>query len=160
MLKTKNNKKTLSKMKKILTLALVLTTFAITAFADNTGAINQKALSAFNKSFTHAEEVSWELKSDLYKVTFKSGGKQMFAYYNHDGDQVAISRNLHIEQIPLTLAMELRASFADSWLTDLFEVSAKGETTYYATIESATHITIYKAAGTSGWAIFSKEKKK
>ncbi len=38
-------------MKKIIVLALVLTTIAGTAFSNPTDAINQKALAAFSKTF-------------------------------------------------------------------------------------------------------------
>ena len=147
-------------MKKFFTLALALTTLAVSAFANNTNSVNQKVLNTFNKSFNNAELVSWEVKSDLYKVTFRTGGKTMFAYYKHDGEQVAVSRNLHMDQLPLTLALELKEKFNDSWVTDLFEVATTDETAYYATVENSTHITIYKAVGTSGWAVFKKEKKK
>jgi hypothetical protein len=146
-------------MKKFFTLALALTTLAVSAFANNTNSVNQKVLNTFNKSFNNAELVSWEVKSDLYKVTFRTGGKTMFAYYNNDGEQVAVSRNLHMDQLPLMLALELKEKFNDSWVTDLFEVAATNETAYYATVENSTHITIYKAVGTS-WAVFKKEKKK
>lgn len=146
-------------MKRIITLALVLTTFAATAFADNVTAINQKVISTFNKTFQLAEDVSWEIKSNLYKATFTNNGKKMFAYYNAAGELVAVSRNLGRDQIPLSLSMELGQKLNDAWLTNLFEVSANGETAYYATIESATHITIYKTAGTAGWMVFKKDRK-
>ena len=84
----------------------------------------------------------------------------MFAYYNTDGDQIAVSRNIHIDQLPLSLSMELKEKFNESWLTDLFEVSANGETAYYATVENATTITIYKTEGITGWTTFKKDRRK
>lgn len=147
-------------MKKLITLALVLTTLTISAFADNTKLVNQKVINSFTRSFGNVEDIRWEIKNDLYKVTFKSGGKEMYAYYNGQGDMIAITRNIHLDQLPLTLSAELKSKFNESWMTDLFEVSANGETAYYATVESATHITIYKAEGTLGWTIFKKEKRK
>lgn len=147
-------------MKKIIMLAIVLTTITITSFANGTADINRKAISTFNKSFSYAEDVRWEVRSNVYKVTFKSNGKEMYAYYNADGDQIALTRNIHIEQLPLTLASELKSRYEDNWLTELFEISANGETDYYATLESAAHITILKAEGTTGWATFKKEKRK
>lgn len=147
-------------MKKIIVMAFMLSTFAVSAFAtDNTG-VNEKALSAFSKSFKYAENVKWEIQSNLYKATFNSGGKVMFAYYNAEGEQLALSRNISLEQLPLALATELTSKFDNSWLTELFEVSVNGETSYYATIENATHTITLKADGTGGWSTLSKEKKK
>ena len=147
-------------MKKFIMLAVVLTTITISSFANGNSDINRKAISTFNKSFSYAEDVRWEVRNNLYKATFKSNGKEMYAYYNADGDQIAVTRNIHIEQLPLTLSSELKSNFEDSWLTELFEISANGETAYFATLESATHITILKAEGTTGWSTFKKEKRK
>ena len=147
-------------MKKIIMLAVVLTTITVSAFANNISGLNQKVLTSFKKSFQTAEVVRWELKNNLYKVTFKNFDKEMFPYYNSDGEQVAVSRNIHIDQLPLALSADLKKRFSNSWLTELFEVSANGESAYYATIECSTHVTILKADAASGWATFQKEKRK
>ena len=147
-------------MKKIIMLAVVLTTITVTSFANNNSRINDRVLSSFSKSFHSVEDVRWELKDNLYKVSFKSAGKTMFAYYNANGEQIAVTRNIHIEQLPLSLSSDLKSKFDSNWLTELFELSSDGETAYYATIENATHITILKSEGTSGWTTFKKEKRK
>lgn len=146
-------------MKKIMMLALVLTTIATTAFSNNSDAINQKVLNAFTKSFTLAENVKWEVRKDLYKATFQVNGQVMFAYFSEDGEQLAVTRNIKVDQLPITLANDLQQGYHQYWLTDLFEVSAKGQTSYYATIHSATHVTILKAEGATSWMVFKKDKK-
>ena len=147
-------------MKRIIMLAVMLTTITISSFASNISGVNQKVQNSFNRSFKNSEVVRWELKNNLYKITFKNFDKEMFAYYNADGDQVAVSRNIHIDQLPLALGAELKSRFSQGWLTELFEISSNGETAYYATLECATHITVLKADGMSGWATFKKEKRK
>ena len=147
-------------MKKIIMLAVALTTITISSFASDIIGVNQRVLTSFKKSFHNAEVVRWELKNNLYKITFKNFDKELFAYYSADGDQVAVSRNIHIDQLPLALGAELRNKFSQGWLTELFEVSSNGQTSYYATIECSTHTTVFKAEGSSGWAIFKKDKRK
>jgi hypothetical protein len=147
-------------MKKIIMLAIVLTTITVSAFANNITGVNQKVLNSFKKSFQTAEVVRWEMKDNLYKVTFKNFDKELFAYYNADGEQVAVTRNIHISQLPLSLASELQNKFSQGWLTELFELSSNGETAYYATIECSKYVIIYKADAASGWATFKKEKRK
>src|SRR6476620_5808709 len=115
-------------MKKIIMLAVVLTTITISSFASNITGANQKVLSSFKRSFNNAEVVRLELKNNLYKITFKNFDKEMFAYYNADGDQVAVTRNIHIDQLPLALGAELKSKFSQGWLTELFEMSSNGET--------------------------------
>lgn len=147
-------------MKKIIMMAIALSTLAVSSFANDLSDIKAKAVNTFNKSFRHAEDVRWEVRDNLVRVTFKNGGKEMHAYYNAEGEQVAVTRNIHIQQLPLTLANDLTIQFENSWLTELFEVSSEGTTAYYATIETATHITILKAEGISGWSTFKKDRKK
>ena len=157
---TNKKLKKIVKMKRIIMSALLLTTITISSFANNVTGVSQKAISSFKKSFQTAEVVRWEIKDNLYKVTFKNFDKEMFAYYNVNGEQIAVTRNIHIDQLPLTLAAELKGKYGQGWLTELFEISSNGETAYFATIESSTHTTIYKADGTSGWSTFKKDKRK
>jgi hypothetical protein len=83
----------------------------------------------------------------------------MFAYFNVDGEQIAVTRNIKLNQLPLSLSSALQEGFKQYWLTDLFEVSANGQTSYYATVQSATHVTILKAEGATNWMVFKKDKK-
>jgi hypothetical protein len=146
-------------MKRFIMLALVLTFITGTAFSKNTNEINQKVLTSFSKKFTKAEDVQWEIRKDLFRAKFKFHGQVIFAYFNSYGEQVALSRNITIYQLPVNLATDLQATFHESWLTELFEVSANGETSYYATVESATHTTMLKADNGGNWYIHKKDKK-
>jgi hypothetical protein len=147
-------------MKKIIMLAIVLTTIVGTAFSTPTDAVNKKVLTSFTQAFRNAENVQWEIRKDLFKATFMLNGEKMFAYYNAIGEQVALSRNLSTSQLPITLSAELKSGYNEYWLTDLFEVVTNGDTSYYATVQSATHITVLKADSSSGWVTFRKEKRK
>lgn len=146
-------------MKRFIMLALVLTFITGSAFSNNTDAVNQKVLTSFIKQFSKAEEVQWEIRKDLFRAKFKLNGQVIFAYFNNDGERIAISRNITVYQLPLNLASELQNGYDDYWLTELFEVSSNGETAYYATVESATHVTIMKADRANGWSTFKRDKK-
>jgi hypothetical protein len=147
-------------MKRLFMLALLLTIITGSAFANNTDdVVKSKVLYSFTKTFSGAEDVQWETRSDLYRAKFKLHGQVMFAYYNNLGEQVALSRNISIAQLPLNLATELQSEFNHTWLTNLFEVALKGSTAYYATIESATHRIVVKAEGTNGWMLVKRDKK-
>lgn len=146
-------------MKRFIMLALVLTVLANSAFSNSTDAINNKVLASFTRTFAHAEDVEWEPVKNLYRAKFKLHGQVIFAYYNSEGENVAISRNIRIAQLPLNLSTALQDGFKVQWLTGLFEVSTNGTTQYYAVVENATHKTILKAEGSSGWMVFKKDKK-
>jgi hypothetical protein len=146
-------------MKKILMLALVLTTIAATAFSRNPNEVNDRILKTFKGDFSNAQNVTWEAKKDFYKATFTLSGQIMFAYYNEYGEQLAVTRNLLRSQLPINLATSLQNDFKEYWLTSLFEVAANGETSYYATVQDAKHVVVLKAEGTSEWRLFKKNKK-
>ena len=146
-------------MKRFFILALVLTVISGTAFSKNINDVNQKVLTAFNKKFTRAEDVKWEVRKDLYRAEFKLNGQVIFAYFDASGEQVAASRHITVSQLPISLATELQGGYDHYWLTELFEVSARGETIYYATVESPSHIVTYKADRGSSWMVYKKVKK-
>ena len=146
-------------MKKILTLALMLAIISTTAFCNPAGRISKSALIAFNKTYSDAKEVRWETVGEYMKVTFITDGQQLFAYYNNIGDQVALSRNIAISQLPICLVNELKSKCTDRWITELFELNSNGETFYFATLYSADQILVLKADPSGNWSTFKKRKR-
>jgi hypothetical protein len=146
-------------MKKIIISALMLIIITGTAFSRDKDVISNEVLSSFNKTFNNAKEVKWEAQKDFVKVTFVIDGQTMFAYYNANGEQMALTRNIPTSQLPINLGSSLRERFTESWLTSLFEFSGEGTTVYYATIQDATHITVLKSDGTSNWIVYKKDKR-
>jgi hypothetical protein len=151
-------------MKKIfLSLGIVMMMgmmMGVTAFANgDDGIVSQQARNSFKKDFSAASKVSWELKDGFVKATFYLNNQVLYAYYNTGGDLQAIVRNILSDQLPISLVTGLRRDYADYWITDLFEISANGQTTYYVTVENSDRKIVLKSEGTSDWDVFSKEKK-
>ena len=145
--------------KRILTLALVVVTAMSSVFANNVEEVSAKAQNAFKKEFVNATDVRWESVKDFSKAIFRQNGQVMFAYYSHDGERIALSRNLLSSQLPISLSASLKNDYNKYWITDLFEMAADDQTSYYATIESADHKIILKSNGIYGWQVFKKTKK-
>ncbi len=146
-------------MKKIIILALVLTTLATTAFSNYPDRFSDPALNSFNKTYSNATEVKWESLGEYMKVSFTLDSQRMSAYYNNMGEQVAITRNIRMSQLPLPLMTELKSKCTDRWITELFELSSKEETAYFATLYSADHILILRGDPAGGWSTFRKKKR-
>lgn len=146
-------------MKKLLIVALILLTGLSTTFANSRESVNEKISKAFTKDFASAEEVKWENKENFAKATFKINNQVMFAFYSQDGDLLGVTRNIVSSQLPINLLADLKSSYNKYWITDLFEMSNNGSTTYYVTIESTTHTVVLKSTGTDGWEVFSRVKK-
>jgi hypothetical protein len=147
-------------MKKIFLSLAAVALMGISAFANgNDELVNQKTLAAFKSDFTNATHTTWEQKDGFIKATFSFNGQILCAYYDNDGQLKAVVRNIVSDKLPLNLLTSLKNDYADYWITDLFEISADNETTYYATVENAGKKVVLKSDGSAYWNVFSKEKK-
>ena len=146
-------------MKKIMMmLALVLTVGTSFAFTGEE-AINKQALNAFTKEFAGATEAAWTVGDNFYKVTFSFNDQKLFAYYNMQGDFIAVTRNISSLQLPLSLQTSLKRSYNNYWISDLFEVAKTDGTNYYVTLETADTKIVLKSADGSDWSVYQKSRK-
>ena len=147
-------------MKKIFLSLAAVALMGISAFANgNDELVSQKTLAAFKSDFSNATHTTWEQKDGFIKATFSFNGQVMFAYYDNDGFLKAVVRNIVSDKLPLNLLTSLKNDYSDYWITDLFEISADNETTYYVTVENAGKKVVLKSDGSAYWNVFSKEKK-
>jgi len=146
-------------MKKIMMmLALVLTVGTSFAYTGEE-AINKQALNAFKKEFAGATDAAWTVGNNFYKVEFSLNDQKLFAYYNSQGEFLAVTRNMSSLQLPLTLQTSLKKCYKNYWISDLFEVSNADGTKYYVTLETADTKIVLKSADGSDWSIYQKSKK-
>ena len=145
--------------KSILILAMLLTTIVGSSFANKTDDNKNRAAASFKQDFASAKEVTWETGKELAKATFKLNDQVMFAYYTESGELMAVVRNMVSGQLPINLLTNLKKNYKDYWITDLFEVSASNESSYYVTLQSADNVIVLKSSGLNKWEVFQKEKK-
>lgn len=131
---------------------------ALSSFAHNGEEVNENVLRAFNKEFSGAQDVNWEVGKSVSKATFRLQGQVMFAYYHDAGDLVAVTRNIISGQLPITLLSDLKKNYQEYWITDLFEMSADDNTNYYITLQNADQTIVLKSSGTQGWQLYRKQK--
>ena len=139
-------------------LALALTIGTSFAFTGEE-AVNKQALNAFKKEFAGATEAAWTVGNDFYKVTFSLNDQKLFAYYNIQGEFLAVTRNISSLQLPLSLQTSLKRSYNSYWISDLFEVAKNDGTNYYVTLETADTKIVLKSADGTDWSIYQKSKK-
>jgi hypothetical protein len=143
----------------ILTVAVMLTIGLTGAFANVSEEINQRAVASFSKDFVSASNVTWEQQKNYAKATFKLNNRIMFAYYNADGELMAVIRNILSDQLPIRLMTEVKNKYNDYWVSDLFEIATPDQTGYYVTIENGDEKVILKADGYGHWTVYKREKK-
>ena len=145
--------------KTILTIGMMLTVALTTAFASDGTTNTSKAQTSFGNNFTGASNVSWQQDAGFAKATFTMSNQVMFAYYNEDGELMAVVRNILSEQLPINLQTELKKKYNDRWISNLFEMAKEGQTTYYVTLESADETITLQSTDFNTWSVFKKAKK-
>jgi len=137
----------------------MVTVGTTTTFARNEETVNQQVLDAFKKEFVNAKDVSWQNTKEYIKATFSLDDQILFAYYNPNGELLAISRNISSEKLPITLLTSLKKNYSDYWISDLFEMVTNGDGTYYITLNNADVELILKSDEFGGWQVFKKTRK-
>src|SRR3954467_5090513 len=117
-------------MKKIMMMLVLVLTVGTSFASTGEEAISKQALNAFKKEFAGATEAAWTVGSNYYKVTFSLNDQKLFAYYNAQGEFLAVTRNISSLQLPLTLQTSLKRSYNSYWITHLFEVAKNNGTNY------------------------------
>ena len=147
-------------MKKIILVwALALVVGLNSSFAGTGTEISEKVTKSFQKEFVNAQNVQWEQGKDFVRAIFTQNDQVMFAYFNPDGDLLAVTRNILAGQLPINLLTDVKKNYGSYWITELFEIAMNNETSYYITLQNGEQKVILKSNGTNGWELFKKEKK-
>lgn len=146
-------------MKSLLITLIALGSFlGVSAQSQNDFKVSAAVLSSFNTSFKQASGAQWQTADAYYKVSFELNGQYVNAFYDCSGALAAVTRNVSSLQLPITLQADLRSSYEPYWISELFELSNEGGTTYYVTLEDAeTKITL-QSVGNS-WQVYQKHRK-
>ena len=114
---------------------------------------------AFETTFSGAKDITWEQVGVLYKVTFTINGEYSSAFYNNNGELIAQTRNMTSQQLPQTLASNLKKEMNGYWITDACAVTTDGGTTYYVHLENSDSGFILKSVAGKKWEIYKKNNK-
>jgi hypothetical protein len=156
--KYKTNKKIF--MKRLLVIITVtLSLISLSSFATEKGDdVSPRAIKSFNSSFKNATEVNWTVSSNYYKANFALNGQYVSAFYDAEGNMIALTRNISSLQLPITLQADLKKNYDCYWISDVMEVANDEGTSYYITLETADTQIILKSNSDS-WGTFKKQRK-
>ena len=148
-------------MKKLTTVFAVLAIMAGTsAFANSGDKVSKAVQTSFQKGFSGAINVTWEVTDDFYFASFDLNGKKVDAAYNENGELLGYSKKLQLSEIPLNVLQSLKKDFADYTIgNSVTEINYEGQTFYYAAAVGATKILKLKCFSDGEIFIESKVKK-
>jgi hypothetical protein len=146
-------------MKRLTVLAaLVLTLCTTYSFATPANGGGATTRTSFSRDFQNAQLINTQDYSTFTKVTFKMNDVVMFAFYNLNGELLAVTRNIVSNQLPVNLLTSLKKHYGDKWITDLFEFSGNEQNCYYISLENADSKTTLRSNG-SDWEVYSTTRK-
>jgi len=144
--------------KMIIALAMVFSLSTMYAFTGEE-AVNKQVLTAFKTEYAGATDAAWTVGNNYYKVAFTMNEQKLFAYYNMQGEFMAVTRNISSFQLPLGLQSSLKKSYSNYWISDLFEIAGNDASGYYITLENADTSIVLKSTDGSDWTVFKKTRK-
>jgi len=142
----------------VITLTLAFSLCSFSSFA-NDETISPAAIESFNNSFKSVKDVSWSIGENFYKATFLMNGQSVCAFYNSQGQMIALTRNISSLQLPIALQAKLKKEYNDYWISDLFEMATEEGTFYYLTVEDGDSKIVLKSGTGSEWSVYKKQRK-
>ena len=131
-------------MKKLFIVALLTITVAASSFAKDNNKVNAIAANNFKAEFANATAVSWTATDNYYKATFTVNDEKMEAFYNPQGEKVATSRTISIDQLPVKAKRSFAKDFAGYTIKEAIEFEGTEEPGYYIAAESEKESVILK----------------
>jgi len=142
--------------KRIIFIALMLCFIGSYSFAIKHKDINEAIKASFRKEFVNAEVVHWENLGDFVRVDFAMNDQFLQAYFHLNGELIAVTRNILSNELPIHLIIDLNKEYSAYWITDLFEISTEGGTSYYITLHNSNLELVLRSDEVGSWEVFKK----
>lgn len=141
-------------MKKLLIAAITVITLTASAFAADT---NDKMLNLFKAAYPTAEKVHYKAVGELVSISFVLNNTNMQAFYNSEGEQVAVSRVIAYNNLPSRSQITLASKFKGFTATEVIEMDHSTEgVSYYVSLESNNQKVIAQVSTGGEVSIFKK----
>lgn len=124
-------------MKQFFATALLALGLSGAAFASENETINKQVRQSFEKEFSGAQYVNWEPigTSELYHVTFVLKNERLNAYFDSEGQLLAMGRYVKQESLPLLISQKLDQKYKGHQILDVIEFIADNETSYIVRLQ-------------------------
>lgn len=134
------------KMKKLLFATLLLITIGSTAFASEETKVTYKMKGNFDAKFYGAENGSWKVMDNFIKVSFTMDDENFDAFYEMDGELVAVSNKIEFKKLPKNAIKEIKKNYASYKVTDSIEFDQDGTKSYFVSLEEGSQKLILKVS--------------
>jgi hypothetical protein len=144
----------------LLTLGFSYSFAAPTTPDTSTDEVTGEVKASFKNEFKNAEVLSWDVSKKFTKVTFRMNDMVLFAFFSDNGQLLAVTRNIRSNQLPMNLMINLKKSYSEYWITDLFEINGDEQNCYYITLETADSKIVLRSIDNEKWELYESAAKK
>ncbi len=144
-------------MKKIFVLALAAL-FSAGAYAHHVS-VSEKALKAFNETFTTAKEVSWHENGNEYSVRFLQEDVRYVVHYSQEGKIIGAMRFYKPAHLPLNILAEVTRLYSNKKLFGVTEITSGDSVAYFVKMEDSKYFTTVKFTPYGESEVYEKIKK-
>ena len=148
-------------MKKLFATAAFALFVGLTSFAADIK-VNQRVQAAFEKEFTTATNVSWEVlkeADDIYHANFTYASEIMEAYFTVDGTLIAAARHISPDKLPLLVSKSLRENFSHSTIRQISEYMSPETTSYIVSLDNEKASMLVRIYHNGNSEVLKKTKK-
>jgi hypothetical protein len=138
---------------------LLLSLGSLISEAKTPEGVDPVVLESFENTFSNATDVEWKVSTQFIKVQFALDGQFINAFYQNDGELIALTRHITSSQLPVMLQASLKRQTEGQWITELFELTNEEGTSYFVCLESADARVVLKSTDNKNWESFSKDRK-
>jgi hypothetical protein len=151
-------------MKKLavsLVMFLSVFTTAIANEGGNAPKINARVTQSFEKEFTGARAVKWEVikKENIYQAHFIYNNERLNAYFDVEGNLIATGRFVAVANLPLLARKNILNKYSDYQIQDVIEYVTADETSYLVSLENDKAKLLVQGYINGTTYVFKKEKK-
>ena len=146
-------------MKKTFVTLFVFLAIGITAaLADPITTADPNILSAFQKEFSFAKNVKWEVEGNLARVIFSLNDQGITAWYNSDAELITTARNILYNQLPISVMRSLDKAYEGADVFGIVEISRNDETYYQMRVDKKGKKFLLKAGASGNITVLKKIK--
>lgn len=146
-------------MKKLFFTALIAVSVSISASAQSVNQVDQKVVDNFEATYGGASNVEWTLKQNFTIASFVRDGRKVEVFFNTDGDFVATTTPVDIEEVPAFVKKIIQSKYNDFTVTETFKLKSYDETSYFLSVENNEEKIVLKV-NEGSVSVFSKTGKK
>jgi hypothetical protein len=148
-------------MKKLFVTVAVAVMVGITSFAADITKVNQRVLAAFEREFATATNVSWEVlkNEDIAHASFIYANEVMEAYFNAEGEMIAVARFLSQDRLPLLVSKSLKTQYGKYEFKSASEYMGADTTSYIITLDSEKQTLVVRIYNNGSSEVVKRTKK-